>query len=179
MDIPRFNPLPPSMSTLVSRKPSTIGLRTSAAGARAVRNLGPSMALKVIAVSLHGFITVCGRFRPCYGVFACAYYLTRRSQRLLTPYCYPWDGALWHLWYCIRCTMNFAGSVKPSLQYGSMPCRGFLFLCNYLGCLMIVHPFTSDWVYIRSRIIPKFHFGFPGAFHRTVLSYYGRQVSEA
>ena len=44
---------------------------------------------------------------------------------------------------------------------------------------MIVHPFTSDWVYIRSRIIPKFRFGFPGAFHRTVLSYYGRQVSEA
>ena len=52
----RFNPLPPSMSTLVSRKPSTIGLRTSAAGARAVRNLGSSLALKVIAVSLHGFI---------------------------------------------------------------------------------------------------------------------------
>ena len=52
----RFNPLPPSMSTLVSRKPSTIGLRTKAAGARAVRNLGSSLALKVIAVSLHGFI---------------------------------------------------------------------------------------------------------------------------
>ena len=44
---------------------------------------------------------------------------------------------------------------------------------------MIVHPFTLDWVYIRSRIIPKFRFGFPGAFHRTVLLYYGRQVSEA
>ena len=44
---------------------------------------------------------------------------------------------------------------------------------------MIVHPFTSDWVYIRGRIIPKFRFGFPGALHRTVLSYYGRQVSEA
>ena len=52
----RFNPLPPSMSTLVSRKPSTIGLRTKAAGARAVQNLGSSLALKVIAVSLHGFI---------------------------------------------------------------------------------------------------------------------------
>ena len=43
---------------------------------------------------------------------------------------------------------------------------------------MRVHPFTSDWVYIRSRIIPKFCLGFPGAFHRTVLPYYGRQVSE-
>ena len=52
----RFNPLPPSMSTLVRRKPSTIGLRTNAAGARAVQNLGSSLALKVIAVSLHGFI---------------------------------------------------------------------------------------------------------------------------
>ena len=52
----RFNPLPPSMSTLVSRKPSTIVLRTSAAGAQVVRNLGSSLALKVIAVSLHGFI---------------------------------------------------------------------------------------------------------------------------
>ena len=40
----------------MSRKPSTIGLRTSAAGARAVQNLGSPLALKVIAVSLHGFI---------------------------------------------------------------------------------------------------------------------------
>ena len=52
----RFNPRPPSMSTLVSRKPSTIGLRTKAAGSWAVRNLGSSLALMVIAVSLHGFI---------------------------------------------------------------------------------------------------------------------------
>src|SRR4051812_25133279 len=37
-------------------KPSTFGLRTNAAGARAVLNLGSSLALKVIAVSLHGFI---------------------------------------------------------------------------------------------------------------------------
>ena len=40
----------------MSRKPSTIGLRTSAAGARAVQNLGSSLALKVIVMSLHGFI---------------------------------------------------------------------------------------------------------------------------
>ena len=44
---------------------------------------------------------------------------------------------------------------------------------------MIVHPFTSDWVYIRSRFIPKFRFGFLGTFHHTILSYYGRQVGEA
>ena len=52
----RFSPLPSSMSTLVSRKPSTIGLRTKVAGARAVRNFGSSLALKVMAVSSQGFI---------------------------------------------------------------------------------------------------------------------------
>ena len=41
-----------------------------------------------------------------------------------------------------------------------------------------MHPFILDWVCIQGRIIPKFYFGFPGAFHRTVLPYYGRQVSE-
>ena len=43
---------------------------------------------------------------------------------------------------------------------------------------MRVHPFSSDWGFCQSRIIPKFCLGFPGAFHRTVLPYYGRQVSE-
>src|SRR3989337_4613474 len=52
----RFNQLPPSMSTLVSRKPSTIGFRSKAAGARTDRDLGSSSALKVIAVSFQGFI---------------------------------------------------------------------------------------------------------------------------
>ena len=47
------------------------------------------------------------------------------------------------------------------------------------GCLAMMHPFISDWVCIQGRIVPKFYFGFLGAFHRTVLSYYGRQVSEA
>ena len=52
----RFNPPPPSMNTLVSRKPSTIGLRTKAAGARTVLYFGSSLALKVIVVSFQGFI---------------------------------------------------------------------------------------------------------------------------
>ena len=43
----------------------------------------------------------------------------------------------------------------------------------------MLHPFTLDWGCVQGRIIPKFDFGFPGAFHLTVLSYYGRQVSEA
>ena len=55
------------MSTLVSRKPSTIGLRTNAASARTVWNWGSSLALKVIAVSFHGFIfatwQISARFR--------------------------------------------------------------------------------------------------------------------
>ena len=43
----------------------------------------------------------------------------------------------------------------------------------------MMHPFISDSVCIQGRIVPKFYFGFPGAFHRTVFSYNGRQVSEA
>ena len=43
----------------------------------------------------------------------------------------------------------------------------------------MMHPLSSDGITIQGWIIPKFYFGFPGAFYRTVLSYYGRQVSEA
>ena len=43
----------------------------------------------------------------------------------------------------------------------------------------MMHPFISDWVCIQGRIIPKFYFSFLGAFHRTVLSYYGHQVGKA
>ena len=43
---------------------------------------------------------------------------------------------------------------------------------------MMMHPFISDEVSIQGWIVPKFSFGFPGTFHRTVLSYYGCQVSE-
>ena len=43
---------------------------------------------------------------------------------------------------------------------------------------MRVHPFSSDGGFSESRRIPEFCLGFPGAFHRTVLLYYGRQVSE-
>ena len=52
----RFSLLPPSMRTLVSRNPSTMGLRTNAAGARIVLCFGSSPALKVMAVSFQGFI---------------------------------------------------------------------------------------------------------------------------
>ena len=36
----------------------------------------------------------------------------------------------------------------------------------------------SDGGFSESRRIPEFCLGFPGAFHRTVLLYYGRQVSK-
>ena len=43
---------------------------------------------------------------------------------------------------------------------------------------MRVHPFSSDWGFCQSRIIPKLRLGFPGTFHHTIFPYYGRQVSE-
>ena len=43
----------------------------------------------------------------------------------------------------------------------------------------MMHSFISDWGCIQGRIIQKNDFGFPGAFHLTVLSYYGRQVGKA
>ena len=48
-------------------------------GARAVRNLGSSLALKVIAVSLHGFIDATWQTLQHRGVLPYAYYLRRRS----------------------------------------------------------------------------------------------------
>ena len=42
-----------------------------------------------------------------------------------------------------------------------------------------MRPFVSDWYCIQGRIVPEFSFGFPNAFCRTVLSYYGCQVGEA
>src|SRR3954463_13360071 len=89
-----------------------------------------------------------GRLRQGCGVFFFAYYLMRKSRRLLIPYWCPWGGFLWppelgdltnfgHLpeyptcskvvsWCGALCTVNFTGSIKPSFQYSSMPCRGFL-----------------------------------------------------
>ena len=43
---------------------------------------------------------------------------------------------------------------------------------------MRVHPFSSDGGFSESQRIPEFCLGFPGAFHCTILSYYGCQVSE-
>ena len=42
-----------------------------------------------------------------------------------------------------------------------------------------MRPFVSGWYCIQGRIVPEFSFGFPNAFYRTVLLYYGCQVGEA
>ncbi len=98
-------------------------------------------------------LSLLGRLRRGCGVFACVYYLTRRYQRPLTPYCCPRDGALWPprlrgprqfwpptavptcskamCWSGAFCTVNFTGSAEPSLQYGSVPFR-FFFAFWYL-----------------------------------------------
>ena len=60
-----------------------------------------------------------------------------------------------------------------------MPYRGFWLFGVYPGCPVMMHPLSSDGITIQGRIIPKIYFGFPGAFHHTVLSYYGCQVGEA
>ena len=39
-------------------------------------------------------------------------------------------------------------------------------------------PFYFGLGVYSEPVIPKYRFGFPGAFHRTVLPYYDRQVSE-
>ena len=36
-------------------------------------------------------------------------------------------------WHGIRCTVNFAWPIEPSLQYSSTPCSGLLFLYNWTG----------------------------------------------
>ena len=75
--------------------------------------------------------------------------------------------------------MNFTGSIEPSLQYGPIPYRGFVFFDVWLKRMAIVRPFVSDSCCIQGQIVPEFIVGFPNAFCRTVLSYYGCQVSEA
>ena len=42
-----------------------------------------------------------------------------------------------------------------------------------------MRPFVSDWDCIQGQIVPELRFGFPNAFCRTVLLYYGCQVGEA
>ena len=82
-----------------------------------------------------------------------------------------WDGAL--------CTMKLTGSIEPSLQYGSVPFMGFVLFGFCIWGLSVMHPFVGDWGCIRGQIVPKLVFGFPETLHRTVLSYYGRQIGEA
>ena len=82
-----------------------------------------------------------------------------------------WDGAF--------CTVNCTGSAEPSLQYGSVPSKGFLFFGPCTWRLNVMRPFIADWVCIRGRIVPKPIFGFLETLYRAGLLYYGCQVGEA
>ena len=72
--------------------------------------------------------------------------------------------------------MQLTGSIEPFLQYGYMPLIGFLLFLFCIWGLNVRRPFVVDWGW--GRIIPKLIFGFPETLHRTVLSYYGRQIGE-
>ena len=148
----RFNPLPPPMSTLVSRKPSTIGLRTRAAGARTDWNWGSSLALKVIAVSFHGFTFAtwqisaklrCARLRLLFEVkvsktvstVLCSLagcgsvlWLSRRSSPLLATCRSIQHKAIGRC--SVRRAVKLTRPVEPSFQYGPTPWGGLWFLGN-------------------------------------------------
>ena len=77
-------------------------------------------------------------------------------------------------WCCIRRNVKLTWPIEPSFQYGSTPWGGFRLLWNMIGRPSGVRPFSSDKGSGEGHTIPKFRLGFPGAFHRTVLTYYGR-----
>ena len=81
----------------MSQKSSTIGLRTSAAGARAVRNLGSSLALKVIAVSLHGFIAAMWQISAMLRSVRLRLLFDANVSKTVNTVLLSLDGALWHL----------------------------------------------------------------------------------
>ena len=79
-------------------------------------------------------------------------------------------------WCCVRSTVELTWPIEPFFQYGSPPWGGLWFLGDWIGRLTRVLSFSSDKGFGESRTIPKFCLGFPGAFHHTVLLYYGSQV---
>ena len=78
----------------------------------------------------------------------------------------------------VRHAVKLTWPVEPSFQYGPTPWGGLWFLGNWIGRLTRVQPFSLDKGSCEGRTIPKFRLGFPAAFHRTVLLYYGCQVYE-
>ena len=153
----RLSPLPPSMSTLVSRKPSMIGLRTKAAGARTVLNFGLSLALKVIAVLFQGFIAATWQTsaRPRSALLC----LLPEAKVLKTVntvgLCSKAVGC-----HGIRRLVYYAWAIEPSLQNGAVQRNRFMFFDVWLRCLAIMRPFVSDSCCIQGRIVPEFIFGF-------------------
>ena len=138
-----------------------------------------------------------GKFQRSFDELACAYCLRRMSRRLSVLWGRHLLGvlfwgilgedilaALGHLpeyptrpkamgWCCVRSTVEFTWPIEPFFQYGSLPWGLLWFLGNWIGRLTRVHPFSSDKGSGEGRTIPKFCLCLPGAFHRTILLYYG------
>ena len=192
----RFSPLLLSMRTLVSRKPSTIGLRTKAAGARTVLNFGSSLALKVIAVSFQGFIAAIWQTSASSRSALLRLLFEVNVSKTVSTSGLSFSGgvlfwcilgedilaALGHLpeyptcskavgWYVIRCCVYFAWPIKPSFQNGSAPRSGFVFLYYWDGRATRVHPFRLNGGLSVDRRFPTGCLSFPGAFHCAVLLY--------
>ena len=145
------------MSSLVTRKPSTIGLRTRAAGARTDWNWGSSLALKVIAVSFHGFIFAtwqisaelrCARLRLLFEVkvlktvstvlfslveCCSTLWLTRRSSPLFAT-CRSIQHAL-RLWVGVVSGVLWSLHGPLSHSSNTVPCLwgGLWFLGDWIG----------------------------------------------
>ena len=81
-------------------------------------------------------------------------------------------------WYVIWCCVYFAWPIEPSFQNGFASRSGFCFLHYGVGCPARVHHFCSPGGLSGDRWFLACCLSFPGAFHHTVLLYYGCQVSK-
>ena len=156
----RFSLLPLSISTLVSRKLSTIWFRTKAAGAQTERDIGSSTTLKVIAVSFPGFIAAIWQpsvrlrsdlLRRLFDEKVSKTVNTLRIVVLRRVLLWGSVGedtlaALGHLpeyptcskavgWFGIRCRVYLAWLIEPSLKNDSTSRNGLNFLPTGSGAL--------------------------------------------
>ena len=74
-------------------------------------------------------------------------------------------------WYGVRCCAYFAWAIEPSLQNGSVPRNGFIFLGYWTGRVTGMRPFRLDQWLSWDRWLPTSCLIFPGAFHCAVLLY--------
>jgi len=189
----------------VSRKPSTIGFKTKAAGAQTDLALGLSSSVKVIAVSFQGFIaatwltSVRSRSALLRRLFEEKVSKTVNTFGSCLQIVVLWSvvaedtlSALGHLpeyptcskamrWFVVRCYVNFAGFVEPFLEDSFVPRNGFNFLVHgmMIGCSAGVHPLCPSGGWPKGLRFPVGCLGFLGAFfHRTILLYCVCQIGK-